>query len=240
MVFKDRNEFNRYINKLFYLGEGSQGKCYLDKDNNLVYKIFFDYYFDDDDCGYREEDIIKFSGIKNSTFIWPREVIFVGGLVVGYIMLYCNANNLYKIDPLNVNLKGLEGMIDSVYRDIDILTKNEVCLYDVRYNVLYNSKKIYIIDTLEYGYRKIDTIDNREQFDKEIMLFLVDSYFDDFVNSNKILKGMYMEYGVSSLDFLRVFRNSLSEYLDRDIVRLRDAKKLIKRRNNFIYIREEN
>lgn len=235
MEFRGRYEFDEYINKLFYLGEGSQGKCYLDKENNLVYKVFHDYY-DYEDSGYREDDIIKFSDVINSTVIWPRDVIYVNGFVVGYVMFYCNADNLYKIDPLGINLDNLESSINKAYKDIDILTNNNISLYDVRYNILYNNK-FYIIDTLEYGNRFVNVSENREGFDKEIMLFLVDNYFNDFVSSNKLLNEMYMEYDVSSLSFLKEFRSSLSEYLDMDIVYLRDAKKLIKRYDNSIYLR---
>lgn len=230
MDFKDRYEFNRYISKMYFIGEGSQGKCYLD--NGLVYKIFYDY-----DSGYKEDDIIRFSDVINSTVIWPKDIIIVNNKIVGYISKYCNADNLYKIDPLGVNLDILESSIDKVYKDIDIITNKDVRMYDVRYNILYNNK-FYIIDTLEYGNRFVDIIDNRDGFDKEIMLFLVDNYFNDFVSSNKILNEMYMEYGVSSLSFLKEFRNSLSEYLDRDIVYLRDAKKLVKRYDNSIYLRD--
>ena len=73
------------------------------------------------------------------------------------------------------------------------------------------------------------------------MLFLVDNYFDNFVKSDKLLKEMYMEFQVRGVDFLRVFRRKLSEYMDKDIVKLNEAKTLVRRNsNNPVYIRGIN
>ena len=104
---------------------------------------------------------------------------------------------------------------------------------------LYNNGKIYVIDTLDYSYRNVTYNENREAFDLELMLFLVDTYFDDFVNNDKLLKEMYMGFEVRGVDFLRVFRNKLSTYMGKDIKKLQSAKSLIKSNNsNSIYKRE--
>ena len=66
-------------------------------------------------------------------------------------------------------------------KDVKTLTDNEVRLYDVRYNILYNNGKMYVIDTLEYGNRKVSYEENRMTIDDELMLFLVDNYFEEFV-----------------------------------------------------------
>ena len=49
--FNNKNNFDLYLKRLFFLGMGSQGICYLDKKNKIVYKIFHGY-FDDEDEGY--------------------------------------------------------------------------------------------------------------------------------------------------------------------------------------------
>ena len=52
---------------------------------------------------------------------------------------------------------------------------------------------------------------------------------------------MYMEFQVRGVDFLRVFRRKLSEYMDKDIVKLNEAKTLVRRNsNNPVYIRGIN
>ena len=121
------------------------------------------------------------------------------------------------------------------------LTDNKVKLYDVRYNILYSNGTMNIIDTLEYSSREVTYEENRQNIDEELMLFLVDNYFDNFVKSDKLLKEMYMEFQVRGVDFLRVFRRKLSEYMDKDIVKLNEAKTLVRRNsNNPVYIRGIN
>ena len=69
----------------------------------------------------------------------------------------------------------------------------------------------------------------RANIDYEIKLFLVDNYFNSFVYNDRLLKEMYDDRFVSSLEFLKEFRKKLSEYLDKDITKLNDAKSLVKK-----------
>lgn len=177
MEFVSREHFDTYLRGLKYLGQGSQGACYLNTKNNTVYKVFNDY-FDEEEAGYTEDFLLRFSDIKNSTFIWPNNVIKVAGTIVGYTMPYKRAKNLCNINPLLVNLDKLEEATIKAEKDVKTLTDNEVRLYDVRYNILYNNGKMYVIDTLEYGNRKVSYEENRMTIDDELMLFLVDNYFE--------------------------------------------------------------
>ena len=201
MEFVSREHFDTYLRGLKYLGQGSQGSCYLNTKNNTVYKVFNDY-FDEEEAGYTEDFLLRFSDIKNSTFIWPNNVIKVVGTIVGYTMPYKRAKNLCNINPLLVNLDKLEEATIKAEKDVKTLTDNEVRLYDVRYNILYNNGKMYVIDTLEYGNRKVSYEENRMTIDDELMLFLVDNYFEEFVKNDKLLNAMYREFEVRGVDFL--------------------------------------
>ena len=139
---------------------------------------------------------------------------------MGYTMPYKRAKNLCNINPLLVNLDKLEEATIKAEKDVKTLTDNEVRLYDVRYNILYNNGKMYVIDTLEYGNRKVSYEENRMTIDDELMLFLVDNYFEEFVKNDKLLNAMYREFEVRGVDFLKVFRNKLSEYVGKDIMKL--------------------
>lgn len=44
MEFVSREHFDTYLRGLKYLGQGSQGSCYLNTKNNTVYKVFNDYF----------------------------------------------------------------------------------------------------------------------------------------------------------------------------------------------------
>lgn len=43
MNFKSEKQLKTYLNSLEFIGQGSQGICYLDKTNNTVIKIFHDF-----------------------------------------------------------------------------------------------------------------------------------------------------------------------------------------------------
>ena len=236
MEFVSREHFDTYLRGLKYLGQGSQGSSYLNTKNNTVYKVFNDY-FDEEEAGYTEDFLLRFSDIKNSTFIWPNNVIKVAGTIVGYTMPYKRAKNLCNINPLLVNLDKLEEATIKAEKDVKTLTDNEVRLYDVRYNILYNNSKMYVIDTLEYGNRKVSYEENRMTIDDELMLFLVDNYFEEFVKNDKLLNAMYREFEVRGVDFLKVFRNKLSEYVGKDITKLDEVKHLVRKNNSHIYQR---
>lgn len=235
--FNNKNNFDLYLKRLFFLGMGSQGICYLDKKNKIVYKIFHGY-FDDEDEGYTVDDILKFSGIRNNTFIWPSDVVYANGRIIGYTMPYVSSVNLCNTDLLSTNLNLLEKAIDKSYCDIEILTKNNVCLYDVMYNILYSNGKINVIDSMEYNFGNASLKENMAAFDAEIRYFLVDNYFDEFVNNDILLREMYHDKkNVTSLEFLRMFRNKLSEYIGTDIDKLEKAKKLVMKLDDPYYIR---
>lgn len=235
--FNNKNNFDLYLKRLFFLGMGSQGICYLDKKNKIVYKIFHGY-FDDEDEGYTADDILKFSGIRNNTFIWPNDVVYANGRIIGYTMPYVSSVNLCNTDLLSTNLNLLEKAIDKSYCDIEILTKNNVCLYDVMYNILYSNGKINVIDSIEYNFGNASLKENMAAFDAEIRYFLVDNYFDEFVNNDILLREMYHDKkNVTSLEFLRMFRNKLSEYIGTDIDKLEKAKKLVMKLDDPYYIR---
>lgn len=235
--FNNKNNFDLYLKRLFFLGMGSQGICYLDKKNKIVYKIFHGY-FDDEDEGYTADDILKFSGIRNNTFIWPSDVVYANGRIIGYTMPYVSSVNLCNTDLLSTNLNLLEKAIDKSYCDIEMLTKNNVCLYDVMYNILYSNGKINVIDSMEYNFGNASLKENMAAFDAEIRYFLVDNYFDEFVNNDILLREMYHDKkNVTSLEFLRMFRNKLSEYIGTDIDKLEKAKKLVMKLDDPYYIR---
>ena len=236
MEFLSRENFDTYLRGLKYLGQGCQGVCYLNTRNNTVYKVFNDY-FDEEDAGYTEDFLLRFSNIKNSTFIWPNNVIKVSGTIVGYTMPYRRARNLCNINPLLVNLDKLEEATVKAEKDVKILTDNGIRLYDVRYNILYTNGEMYVIDTLDYGNRKVSYEENRMAIDDELMLFLVDNYFDDFIANDKLLNAMYREFEVRGVDFLKVFRKKLSEYLGKDITNLNEVKHLVRKNNSHIYQR---
>lgn len=136
MNFKSEKQLKIYLNSLEFLGQGSQGVCYLDKTNNTVIKIFHDF-FEEGITSYKKEDIVRFNNIKNKTFIWASDVIMINDIVVGYTMPYISSRNLWKINPLMLNLDTLLKGIKNATLDFNILSENNIVIYDIMYNILY-------------------------------------------------------------------------------------------------------
>lgn len=240
MNFINREHFDMFLKNLKFLGVGSQGVCYLDGKHKVVYKVFHTY-FDKEKSDYRIQEILRFSNIVNDTFIWPSDVINVSGEIVGYTMPYVRAKSLYENDSLLVDLNALERASVKCTEDIELVTNKGVAIYDLMYNILYGNGKINIIDTMEYGNGRVILSKNMKTFDYEVKLFLVDNYFNEFVNENKMLREMYLS-DTSALEFLKLFRSKLSEYVGQDVDKLGKAKSLVKRNSKPKYIRyvEEN
>jgi len=238
MEFKNKQELQESIIKMRYIGMGSQATCYLDVNNQLVYKIFHFYLEEKFANKYSYEDIMRFSNIKNQTFIWPNDVILVNNKIEGYTLPYKNAKNLCYIDPLTINLRQFENGIYKALEDIKLLTDNNVSINDIVYNIMYSNANFYVIDTIEYENRKVSYNHNVEGFDYELKHFLVDGYFDDFIKENRMLLEQYKDSKASALVFLKELKKQLSEYLDEPIIMLGDAKKLVKKNVNHLYFRD--
>lgn len=229
MNFNNSAELNIFLKRLIYIGMGSQGCCYLNPKDNIVIKIFHDY--EEDLYSISEDEIMKFSNIKNRTFIWPSSVIRLQGNIIGYTSPYVKAKNLHAINPLNVSLNKLEKSISIARKDINIISENGVLTYDVMYNTMLGNR-LYVIDSEDYTFKKEDRkseliIKNNNNLDYGIYCFLVDSYFNGIVNDTKELSELYRYKKEDVLEFLKLFRSRLSELSGKEVNSLRDAKKFI-------------
>lgn len=239
MNFKSIKELKYYLSLLTYLDMGSQGSCYLRKSDNTVLKIF--HYFDEDDYDYDAGDnILKFSNIDNSTFIWPNALITIGKTVVGYTSPYIPSKNLYYTNPLGVNLDKFSSSLQRVREDIKTISKKGVRTYDVAYNIMYN-KGFSVIDQDDYSFTDKDPVElekeNNNNFDYELYMFLVDSYFNDVVNDDALLRELYKSKKEDVLIFIRELRKRLSELSGHEISTLREAKEYRDKKRNGKYQR---
>ncbi len=237
MNFSNKSEFDEFSKSLTFLASGSQGECFLDNKKKIVYKIFFDCFDENYFCYYNKDDILRFNHIKNKTFIWPKKLITCNNKIIGYTSSYKKAINLYKLDPLSIDLINLEKAVKKVYLDLKLLDDNNVVIYDIMYNLLYNNSNLYAIDNTEYSIGS-NTCDNYNIFAKSVIYFLIDGYFNTYISNNKILNDMLNTIDINLLDFLKEFRLRLSIDLDKNINKLHEARKLIKKTYPKYYIRE--
>ena len=71
MIFNKKEDLILYLNKLTYIGFGSQAVVYLDKKSGNILKIFYSFLEEDDEYLYRGTslDLLRFSHIKNNSFM---------------------------------------------------------------------------------------------------------------------------------------------------------------------------
>ena len=98
------------------------------------------------------------------------------------------------------------------------------------YNILYKNK-FNVIDTDDYVIKDVDPstlIDmNNQMFDYAIYDFLIDNFFNDFVDSYTLLKNMYKDRTGDVTIFIKYLRKFLSEYVGYEINKLGDAKECV-------------
>ena len=226
MKFRSKEELDSFLRTLEYIGKGCQGLCFLDRKTNQVYKIFRKDYLEDVCRISNADDIMEFSHISNDTFIWPNGVILVDDMVVGYTHSYVNAKNLCDFnDPFGVNLDNLSYAVYKANEDIKLLTDNGVKIYDLMYNLMYDGKRIKVIDTADFWKGVPTYLENVEYFNDEIKMFLVDCYFNNIVLNDERLYKLYKS-NTSALIFLREFRAYLEKIKKQEIKYLSDARDL--------------
>lgn len=221
------------------IGLGSQGICYLNESTNEVYKIFHQAFDNDTEykITYSKNDLMKFSHIINKTFIWSKDIISINDDIVGYINNFVKSKPLHKIDPLKINLDKFIKSIELAKRDINIISQNGVLTYDLMYNILYGNR-FYVTDFDEFSYTdkdpKILEEKNNKNFNYELYYFLIDSYFDDFINEYRVLNKMYKDQE-DIISFIELLKKYLSEYVGYEIKKLNDASICLNKRKNKEY-----
>ena len=240
MVINDKEEFLLYLKCLRFLGLGSEGMAYYDKRKKVVLKIYHDCFSDEfKECKYiTKEEVLKFSEIINKTFIFPQEEIIYDDYVIGYVTSYQQGKTIDEINPLRVKFQDFINAALKVDDDIKILSENNILTFDVLYNTMYGRKKISVIDPTEYCFSKdsyeklLDS--NRKNFNTGVILFLIDSYFDEFVLGNKELNELYRDRKQNIKYFLTSFKKYLSEYIGSDITKLQEAKKAMNKEKHKV------
>lgn len=239
MEFKNKKMLLTFLNSNCYeLGRGSQGIAYYNMEDDNVFKIFYEFFDDEKVDEYEREQILAFSNIANDTFIWADDTISVNGNLVGYKSPYIKDESLYKQDPLNINLDKFTNALIKVKDDIKLISRNKVLTFDIMYNILYGNN-ISIIDHIDYSQSDMDYNilyhQNINNFALEIYYFLVNGYFDEFVNNYNDLKELYNSKQEDILIFLKLFRQHLSEYIGNHITTLKEAKKCLNRKDQILF-----
>ena len=153
IIFNSVDEFKIFIenNSVIFIGEGSEGKCFLGKDGDVYKDLTEGYYVENYDI----DEIITEEDILLDSFNFPKTLFVIDDQLVGYTARYFDndifGNNnlgLPKIEQIDFD-KLLEARFKMI-EDIRILTENQIGIFDLSYNLLFDGEKLVGVDTLGY------------------------------------------------------------------------------------------
>ena len=152
MEFRSKEELIKYLSnyKLVEVGIGTEGKCF--KTDNKAIKILNNPL----KSNYHKDRIITKKDINLDSFLFPEELYTVNNIVYGYTTEYIEGDIFNKKTPSKIDELALLKAYKKILEDVKALSKNQILIYDISNNLLFNNKELKAIDTLEYS-RKDDS-----------------------------------------------------------------------------------
>ena len=182
--FNSRDEFIDHVadNALFEIGEGSEGEVYLTYDNNVIKNML-------DSINPKKyivyNDLIMDDELKLDSFIFPKELYLLKGIIVGYKENYF-ANNIFD-NPLLPNEIDIDKLVvarKKFIEDTKAMTDAGYRLYELPGNLLFDNNRLVAIDTLDYIKNDDITLDeNIKIVDYAILQALLGRY--SFIDCRK-------------------------------------------------------
>ncbi|MBP3634846.1 MAG: hypothetical protein J6J17_00085 [Bacilli bacterium] len=231
-----KEDFNRFWKNLLYLGTGSEGVC-----KRLNKREIMKYLNGPDNRNLSEEDILKYKNIEQKTYIFAHKVFYIDDVLSGYITRYSKGKNLIEINRDKILFDKIINGCKIVEEDTKILSDSGIKTCDILFNILYQNGVFNIIDTCEYNNSDIQSDllykKNISIFNYSILEFLIKDRFYRFVFSSNELSKYYdsVENGESIVPFLKLLKQRLSEYCDKEVKTVESAGKAISLCHKSIY-----
>lgn len=233
-----KKSFETLLKSSIEIGGGSESVVY-DLKNGFVLKDLMDKKLmaikAKEDLIYKEEDLLKFSDVNVKSYFFTKSVVYSDKDLRGCILKKCDGYELIYIDPLSVNLSLLLTAIDKFIRDTKLISDKHILAYDMPCNIMFNGVSFGAIDTIHYNFSDDDEQKifnkNINCFNLEVLDFLTDLYFKNFVIQNKELNEIYKAFKNGEYTnlgaYIKLLIKKLSEYCNKKIIYLRDANKAI-------------
>lgn len=188
--FKDNKEFLSYyksIPKVNHLGDGSVGTCYLGKDG-LAYK-YNNFCMYEKGC-YNIDNIITNDQYNLDSFAFPMDIYTDENhdILYGYNSKAITNDFFFSEDGFlnpriyNTNFDKLIECYYNMLKDVEVISKDNIFMYDLINNLLFNNQQLLAIDTINYEKRDDNTFDSN----KVLLLDAILSAYD-FVAPREII-----------------------------------------------------
>lgn len=230
LYFKNEDHLNVFVKNLQFIGFGSEGCCYkLNK--NTVFKYL---------CGpsYEEktkDEILQFKNVKIPNYVFAQNIAYLNDEIVGVLMRYISGkkveNKLFQV-RISSLIKAFDDLVVATRK----LSKLGISVYDIcTVNMLYNNSRFYLIDTMDYVKKDIDSeqifIDNMVAITKEIESAIIPLSVLNFINSIPEICNFRKDNDllVNPSYILKILSGELNNYFGYEIKTFEEAsKKLIK------------
>ena len=148
--FKNYKEFVKFIDSNTYrqIGFGSEGTCYLGKDG-LAYKKIESFY-----NPRNIDSIITNEDYNLKHFAFPIDIFTdeKHKVIFGYNTVFLKEDIFFNNENLLEDID-VDKLVECYYRllpDIEAISKDNIYLFELINNLLFNNKKFLLIDTLDY------------------------------------------------------------------------------------------
>lgn len=133
------------------LGTGAEGIAYLSLNDNCVYKVLTDFEYED-----KVDDIITSSDIDLKYFLLPEDLYVCDNHLIAYKTKYISKNlfDKRKYNIKDINFDNLIIAYKNILKEVKLLSSNKIKTCDITFNLLFDGKDLYVIDTC--GYRKVN------------------------------------------------------------------------------------
>lgn len=186
------------------IGRGAFGTVYLF--GNTCLKVFREHY---DGMGGTFE---RFSTLKTNNFVRIKNIFYGEDCIKGYTMDYCRSSGIRLLDQ---NGDYILDNVESIRRDIELLSKNKILLNDLNCTNFIIGDRIYIIDPDLYvtsGSHTLLDLNNRYFINclkEKILQELSYDSLDSRIN-REIIKDTFKDYQtIKTIGSIHSIRNTL-------------------------------
>lgn len=228
--FQSEEHLNSLIKNLHFIGIGSEGSCYkLTKD--VVFKHLNGPAYEKRDA----KEILQFKDINIPNYVFVQNLVYIKDEIVGVLMRYINGKSvedkLYQVQILNL-IKAFDDLISATKK----LSNLGVSIFDVcPVNMLYNKGRFYLIDTMDYQRKDIDSDitfkDNMAMITSNIHHAIFPFSVLNFINSIPEIKDFRKDKELLNNPsyIIKILLERLNSYLGYEVKTFGEAsKKLVK------------
>jgi hypothetical protein len=208
------------------IGSGCNGVCYLTSDNQVFKRIDYPEIF--------EQNLRSLVGKRNPTYVFPKQLVSLNSIIIGYIMDYVEG---VRLDYLGneISIQDYLNALRIAEYDIAAISSMHIFSIDVSDdNILFSKdKRFKIIDT-DY-YRKLKTSSNiynsnLRNFSHASLSLLLNLYKDRFKNNNlEYLRESLINGTARPSQFISTLLNyiQISDISNSSVAELKDELKLL-------------